>query len=176
MLERWKPDQSAMLSIANECRKTKDTSSLLSLYSQDISTNTIAMFERCKFKQVSQPQGNMNQLIHVARDLKKNQVLFVTNQHKTEEGWWIWKEPILEEKGFIYVSKEDQAPINSEYQPKEISKETLIKEGLDQYAGNYRLTKIPYKIDSCEVWMFRPIAPKWYLFYHQNRECQFRGL
>jgi hypothetical protein len=174
MLAQWKREQDAMSSIANECRKTKDTYSLLSLYSQDVSTNTIAMFQGCKLKQLFPLKKNVYRLIHVARDLKKNQVLFVTSQYRIKEGWWIWEEPILEEKGFIYVSQNNQSPINFEYQPRD--KVDLIKKGLDQFVGDYKLTNEPGKIDSCEVWMFRPIAPKWYLFYHQNRECQFRGL
>ncbi|NJM76344.1 MAG: hypothetical protein HC852_11840 [Acaryochloridaceae cyanobacterium RU_4_10] len=131
-------------------------------------------FGDAKLKQASALKGNVYQLLHIARDIKQKQVLFVTSQHITTEGWWIWKEPILEEKGFIYISQDNQLPINFAYQPRD--KADSIKKGLDQFVGNHKLTNEPGKIDSCEVWMFRPIAPKWYLFYRQNRGCQFGGL
>jgi hypothetical protein len=174
MTAQWEREQGVMSSMADECRKTKDTYSSLNLYSRDIPTNAIDMFQGCKLKQTFPPKENAHQFIYVARDLKKKQVLFVTSQHIIKEGWWIWKEPILEEKGFIYISQDNQSPINFEFQPRD--KANLIKKGLDQFVGDYKLTNEPGKIDSCEVWMFRPIAPKWYLFYRQNRGCQFRGL
>jgi hypothetical protein len=104
MLMQWKREQHAMLSLANECRKTKVTYSFPALYSRDIPTNTIDIFEGCKLKQTLTPKENIYQLVHTARSIDKNQVIFVTNQLITKKGWWIWEEPILEEKGFIYVS------------------------------------------------------------------------
>jgi hypothetical protein len=174
MLEQWKRNQGKMLSIANECMTTKNTYSFMNLYGRDIPTNTVVSFQACKLKQASSLKGNAYQLLHTARDFKQKEVLFVTSQHITNEGWWIWKEPILEEKGFVYVSQDKQLPINFNYQPRD--KIDAIKAGLDQFVGNLKLTNEPGKIDSCEVWMFRAIAPKWYLFYRQNRGCQFGGL
>jgi hypothetical protein len=174
ILKQWESEKNIMASIANECRTTKATYSFIGSYHRDIPIDQISMFEGCKLKQKSLLKGNVYKLIHTARDLKKKQVLFITSQHISKEGWWIWEEPILEEKGFMYVSQDKELPINSENQPRD--KIDSIKTGLDQFVGNLNLTNEPGKIDSCEVWMFRPIAPKWYLFYRQNRGCQFRGL
>jgi hypothetical protein len=174
MLKQWESERSVMTSMANECITTKDTYSFVNSYHRDIPNDAVDMFQGCKLKQKSLLKGNVYQLIHSARDFKQKQVLFITSQHISKERWWIWEEPILEEKGFMYVSKDKELPINFGKQPRD--KMDAIKTGLDQFAGNLKLTKDPRKIDSCELWMFRPIAPKWYLFYRQNRGCLDRGL
>jgi hypothetical protein len=174
MITQWKRDKLVMQMLAEQCKATIDTFSFIKSYDSDISTNTVSSFEGCELNNNLPHQNNTYQIIHTARDLDKNQVLFVTNQHRTKQGWWIWEEPILEEKGFLYVSKNDQLPINIEYQPRD--KVDLIQKGLDRFVGDYRLTNEAGKIDACEIWMFRSIAPKWYLYYRQNRECQWRGL
>jgi hypothetical protein len=174
IVEQWNREQVKMQALAQECQVTTNIYPPDGVYKPEHLTITNSGFEGCKFKAPKLlTQDSSFQFKFVARHFKAKEVIFVIDQHERVDGWWIWKERILEEKGLLYVSKNNQAPMNSGYQI--IDQETLDRAGLDRYSGDYGLTQTA-KLDACEVWLFRPIAPQWYLFYRQNRECVWGAL
>jgi hypothetical protein len=176
MLTYWKDEQAQLMQLVENCqRSTKTTGLVDEFYSNndnnEIDNRSVSNFDVCQVELPKTPEKSY-QLKYVARDFDKTQILMVTNQSKLKVGWRR-STSLLEEKGFLYTSQKDLAPLSSDTRP--VGKLTIVKEALDPLSGNYQLTGETATENACEVWMFRPIDPNWYIFYHQNRECQFRG-
>jgi hypothetical protein len=118
-------------------------------------------------------QADTYQIKFLARDSDKTQVLIVTNQQETRVGH-PWSDRVLKERGVLYVSQNDLVPLSADKRP--VGPITFVEESLDPFVGDYSLTNEDNKVDSCEAWFLRSIDPSWYLFYHQNRACPFKGL
>jgi hypothetical protein len=174
MLTQWKEEQAQLMALVKECQTTKNTYWVDEFYSDsdEIDNSSISNFDICKVALPETPE-KAYQLKYMARDLDKTQILMVTEQSESKVGR-LWSTSVLEEKGFLYTSQKDLAPLSSDTRP--VGKLTIVEEPLDPLSGDYQLTGETAKNNNCEVWMFRPIDPNWYLFYHQSRECQFKGL
>jgi hypothetical protein len=137
IVEQWNREQVKMQALAQECQGAKNIYNLNS----KLFTLTHSGFAGCKLNdEILLTQKSALPFKVVARHFKTKEVIFVIGQHELVDGWWIWKEPILEQKGLLYVlSQDSQVPINSGYQI--IDQETLDREGLDRYSGDYGLTQ-----------------------------------
>jgi hypothetical protein len=172
MIAQWKNDKSRLLALANDCKTTADIYDLSSLYSDKVNTSSVRILTGCKLELPSAKQSDAYQLRYIARDTGKTQFLMATNQHEAQIGW-LRLLNVIEEKGLLYIAQDNLSPFGGKFQT--VGQKSVVNEPLDSLTGNYEVTT-QAKIDNCEVWVFRPIEPHWYLYYHQNRNCMDRGL
>jgi hypothetical protein len=173
MIEQWKGEKSQLLALIDECKVTKNTYSLPTLYDGDVTTGYMYIATGCKVELPSLKPEDAYALQYMARDSEGAQFLMATNRYESRV-MRLWFRPILEGKGFLYTSGDNPSSLDQQFAS---TGQVFVEDkSLDSLVGKYGRKNDLTMNDACEGWMFRPIEPHWYLYYHQNGECGFEGL
>jgi hypothetical protein len=179
IIAQWEGEKSRLLALMDQCQMTKNQCNLPGRSPKEVRTGSIRLFDGCELALRTSTEEEGCQLGLLDRDDsgKTEFLSIVTHQHESLIGLRRL-EPISEEKGLLYISQDNLSPLSAEFQAKFQlgAQTTVVDEALDPFVGDYTLTnssgtKGDRKNNRCDLWMFRPIEPHWYLYYHQRRNC-----